>query len=153
MLRGSLGSSGVFSSLPAPAAAVDASINSNSAAAASDQVPSRSPVVSGITTAGLVVPFTRSPVPDEDFLHKVRLCFRRVCELITFDRHGSPFIGVRPSVADFAMFVLIKQIQRNDLPHVPPSILDAPEFSPLHDLVDVLTSFPGVRRFYEEEKR
>ena len=78
-----------------------------------------------------------------------RLCFRRVCELI--NTNNSPFIAsFRPTVADIAVYVLVRQIKKGALPHVPPELLDAPEFGLLHGLVDVIDTYPGVEFFYQD---
>lgn len=112
----------------------------------------RSPVVAAVVLPSSRTPGTRSPVPDEDFVQKCRLCFRRICELINYHPDGSPYIGsARPSIADFAAFVLVKQIKRGQLPHIPMTLLDQPEFALLHGLAEVIETFPGVSYFYQGE--
>lgn len=102
---------------------------------------SRSPVMQG----GIG---TRSPGPDEDWEKKVKLCFRRLVALIR--NNSSPFLaGNRASIADFALFVLVRQITRGDLPHVPAKLLQDPEFAMLFDLVDILEDYPGVSYFFD----
>jgi glutathione S-transferase len=86
-----------------------------------------------------------------DVTEQIKLCFRRICALINYDIYSSPYIASpRPTIADFAVLSLVRQIQRGMIPHVASTFLEAPEFAPLYQLVDILEDYPGVKYFYEK---